>query len=51
MTDFELCLDWFYSCLSSVFNTMTSHWLLGIFLLICVFSLLINLVLIIRGKQ
>lgn len=51
MTNFKLAIDYIFNMLSKLFNTCTSHWLLGLFLLIGIFSLIINLILVVKGTN
>ena len=51
MTNFKLAIDFIFNMAMKCLNTMTNHWLLGIFLLVAIFSLIINLVLIVKGSK
>lgn len=51
MNNFKLAIDFIFDTLSMIFNTSTNHWLLGLFLLLGIFSLIINLVLIVKGQN
>lgn len=50
MNDFYLVIDYFFEVLTDVFNLMMSNWLFTLSLLILIFSIIVNLMLTIKGK-
>lgn len=50
MNDFYLVIDYFFEVLTDVFNLIMSNWLFTLSLLILIFSIIVNLMLTIKGK-
>lgn len=51
MNDFQLGIYGTFAFMTVIFEAIKSHWLLSIFLLVAIFSLIIDLFLIIRGSK
>lgn len=50
MSDFYLVIDYFFVVLTDVFNLIMSNWIFALSLLILIFSIIVNLMLTIKGK-
>lgn len=50
MDDFMLVIDYFFTVLTEVYNLMISNWLFTFTFVLFIFSLTINVLLVIRGK-
>lgn len=51
MNNFLLCIDFIFDLLMHFFNLLKSHWLLALVLVLAIFTLIVNLFLIIRGQR
>lgn len=51
MTNVYLSIDWIYEALMKIFNLYTSHFILSFILIVSVMSLVITLMLKIKGSK
>lgn len=51
MNNLQLFIDWFFNLLSYTFKIITSHWLLGLFLLIWLLSLIVDIFVMVKGSR